>query len=169
MKATVYVLIGALAAAALAGAAPRGISGLGLGFGGVFGDIDDALLDVEADFAVPSYVALGPNLSLGFGDATALAGGLGGRVYFLAKMNYPVQPYMNFGGGIVHLFDVNAFGWSWDADWTGGYVRFGAGTDFDIPNAPMAPYMQMGGLVAFGDGGSLGEFELRGGVRFALW
>jgi hypothetical protein len=168
MKSGFYLLMGLVAAAAAAGAAPHGLSGLGLGFGGAFGDFDDAVLNVEADFAVPPYVALGPDLSLGFGDATALAGGLGGRVYFLAKMNYPVQPYMNFGGGIIHLFDVSYWGWTADADWTGGYIRFGAGTDFDIPNAPMAPYMQMGGLVAFGDG-SAGEFEIRGGVRFALW
>jgi len=168
MRWRVMLVAAAVAAAAYAG--PQGLSGLGVGFGGVFGDLDDGVLHVEADFGVPPYVSLGPEFSLGFGDATAIAVGGGGRVYFLAKYNYPVQPYMAFSGGVAHIFGESYDYW-WgiiDTDWTGGYIRFGAGTDFDIPAAPMAPFFQMGGLVAFGDG-SWGDFEIRGGMRFALW
>ena len=169
MKKTLWFALTVLTAAGVAGAVPRGLSGLGVGFGGVFGDLDDATLNAEADFGLPPYVGLGPELSLGFGDATALAMGAGGRVYFLAKMNYPVQPYMNFGGGVAMVFiDTSDYWWGAHDDWVGGYIRFGMGTDFDIPNAPMAPFFQMGGIVAFGDG-SWSDFELRGGIRFAVW
>jgi hypothetical protein len=120
-----------------------------------------AALGAEYDVAVPSYLAVGPEFTAGFGGGTVVALGAGSRVYFIPNYSYVLQPYFTAGGGYGHVFVE-------DEDWNGGYVRFGGGTDFDIPNAPVAPFFDMGAFMLIAGDGTGTAFLIEGGVRFDL-
>jgi hypothetical protein len=156
---TVLLIMGA---ASVAAALPTGLSGLGVGGGGLFGDGSAGFVQAEFDFAIPPYASLGPEVGGLFGGrTTALFLGGEGRVYFIPNYNIIIQPHAVFGGGVAIDFEG-------DTD-VAGYIQFGGGMDFDVPAAPMAPYFDMGALIGFGGGGSDAAFKLEGGVRFNLW
>ena len=162
MRKSIVTAILVFGAASVAMALPTGLSGLGVGAGGLFGDGSAGFVQAEFDFAVPPYVSLGPEIGAAFGGgATVLMLGMEGRVYFIPNYNIIIQPHAVFGGGVGIDFEG-------DTD-VGGYLQFGGGMDFDIPNAPMAPYFGMGALIGFGGGGLGAAFKLEGGVRFDVW
>jgi hypothetical protein len=163
MRKSIVTALLIIGSAAVAAALPTGLSGLTVGFGGHFGDVDQGRIGTGFDFSLPPYVSLGPELMLGFGDnATLLLLGAETRVYFIPNYRYIIQPHMFAGGGYGHAF------WEGD-DENGGYLHFGGGMDFEIPAAPMAPYFDMGGLILIGGDDTLGEFSIEGGLRFNLW
>jgi hypothetical protein len=152
-----------LGAAAAATAGPH-LSGLGVGFGGHIGDVDQGRIGVQYDFALPPYVSLGPELMLGFGDsATTILLGGESRIYLIPRGNYPVQPHALVGAGFGHISIDTRY---YDASDSGLYLHFGGGTDFDL-KSPITPYFNMGGLVLIADD-SLGMFSIEGGLRIYL-
>ena len=171
MRKSFPVFVVALALAPAAFALPSGLSGLGVGFGGYFGDLDQAYIGGEFDFALPPYVCIGPEIMLGFGDdVTTLLLGAETRIYFIPNYNFIIQPHAAFGGGFAHLFIGDRWhGWpTTGEDQNGGYIHFGGGMDFEIPRAPVTPYFDMGGLLLIRDNTS-GEFDLEGGIRVNVW
>lgn len=165
MRNVFIVVVAAVAvAASVVTALPRGLSNVGVGFGGLFGDGSAGFIQAEYDFALPPYVSLGPELGLLFGDGTALNMGAEARVYFIPHYNIMPQPYAVFGGGLLIAFDR---GPNDDTDVL-GYLQFGAGLDLDLAEGPIVPYFSMGGLVAFGDD-SDAAFKLEGGLRFDIF
>lgn len=162
MRKSLCTLILVLGAASVATALPSGLSGITVGFGGHFGDVDQGRVGGGFDFALPPYVSLGPEIMLGFGDdVTLLLVGAETRIYFIPNYNFIIQPHAFAGGGYLHGFVDNG-------DDNGGYVHFGGGMDFEIPRAPMAPYFDLGGLILIA-GDTAAEFSIEGGVRFNVW
>jgi hypothetical protein len=144
------------------------MAGPSVGFGGLLGD--QAFVGGEIDFASPPYISWGPEAMLAFGGGVGIFGGVAGRVYIIPNYNYLAQPYFVFGGGLAVGFD--------DGDepapppgeedtdvHPGGYVHFGAGTDFDIPKTAIVPYIDLGGLV-FISSETDADFKIEIGVRF---
>lgn len=153
-----------LLAAATAWAGPRGISGPAVGFGGMLGDA--GFLGAELDYALPPYFTWGPEVMIAFGGGVGLFGGAASRVYIIPNYNYLAQPYFAFGGGLAGLFgDDGGRAGEEDDNHIGGYLHFGAGNDFDIPNTKIVPYIDLGGLVFIGDYTDT-VFKLEIGVRF---
>ncbi len=166
MKRVFVIAVAAVAlAAAAATALPTGLSSLAVGFGGQgHAGVSQGRVGGQFDFALPPYVSLGPEIMFGFGNGfMSLAVGAETRVYFAANYDLVVQPQVSFGGGYGGLFDADDY-------FSIGYIHFGGGMDFEIPQAPMAPYFDMGGLIWFDEGGSPWTFfSIEGGVRFDLW
>ncbi len=160
MRKSIGAIILVLGAASIATALPTGLSCLGVGGGGLFGDGSAGFIQGEFDFAIPPYVSLGPEVGVAFGGGTVLMMGAEGRVYFIPNYNIVIQPHAFFGGGVGIDFEG-------ETD-VGGYIQFGGGMDFEIPNNPMAPYFDMGALIGFGDGSDT-AFKLEGGIRFDIW
>jgi len=144
-----------LSAPAFAG--PHGIAGPSVGFGGILGD--QGFVGGEYDFAAPPYFSWGPEAMVVFGGGVSVLGGVAARFYIVPDHDYLVQPYLPFGGGGFVGFP------SGDGDTSGGgYLHFGGGIDFDI-EAPVVPYVDMGGIVFFSDGTGA-DFKIELGVRF---
>ncbi len=163
MKKVLIIAVAAtFAAAAVAAASPTGLSGLGLG-GGIFG-VDSGgiygFIQGEFDFALSPYVSLGPEAGAAFDDhSVAPIVGVEGRVYFIPNYNFIIQPHALFGGGYTRYVGDNAL-----------YLRFGGGTDFEIP---IAPYFDIGALIYIcptSDGGLGGTaaLQLEGGLRLDI-
>ena len=150
-----------MGAVSFATALPSGLSGLGFGGGGIFGNGSAGFIQGEFDFALPPYLSLGPEVGAAFGGGTALFVGAEGRVYFIPNYNFIIQPHALFGGGYSRTFGAAGF--------NAGYIRFGGGMDFEIPRAPIAPYFDMGALIGIGGDGTAGAFQLEGGLRFNIW
>ncbi len=164
---------------------PNGLSGIGVGAGGVFGSAD-GFVQGEFDFGLSPYVSLGPEISFAF-DTKTLMPGCAGRVYFIPKMDFFLQPFASFGGGYYHMFggvEEDEIPWPWwdsaraprpsgpvvmpaATNDDGGYCHFGGGMDFDVLGVA-SPYCDLGCLLAFGDGTSV-YFKLEGGFRFGVW
>ena len=144
-----FVMVLVLAAGALA--APRGLSGLCLGIGA--GGIGDGYVQGEFDFPVSHSVCLGPELALGFGGWMSGYLGGAGRWYFIPD-NAIFQPGLAFSAGLAHAFDNNSDNHPFgdNSGWTGAYFRAAVGCDFDIPNSPVSPYVDLGGMFLAGDG-----------------
>ncbi len=70
-----------------------------------------------------------------------------------------VDPYFYARGGYTRGFGVPGAG-------NGGYARFGGGIPFLL--GTIMPYVEFGGFIAFGGGGSSTAFNLMGGLRFDL-
>lgn len=154
-------LITLFATATASLALPRGLSGLDVGFGGLFGGGTQGFVQGEFDFSAPPYMSFGPEVFFIFGGAEAVAFGGEGRVYFIPTYNFIAQPFASFGGGVGIDFEG-------DTD-VGGFLHFGGGMDIDVPNAPFAPYFDMGAAVSFTGDGSATAFKLEGGLRFDIW
>jgi len=144
------------------------MAGPSVGFGGLLGN--QAFVGGEIDFASPPYISWGPEAMLAFGGGVGIFGGVAGRVYIIPNYNYLVQPYFVFGGGLAVGFDdgdePEPDPGEEDTDvHPGGYIHFGAGTDFDIPKTAIAPYIDLGGLVFISDYTDA-DFKIEIGVRF---
>jgi hypothetical protein len=151
-------------AAATAWAGPRGISGPAVGFGGMLGDA--GFLGAELDYAVSPYFTWGPEVMIAFGGGVGVFGGAASRVYVIPNYNYLAQPYFAFGGGLAGLFgDDDRQGRDEDDNHVGGYLHFGAGNDFDIPETKIVPYVDLGALVFISDYTDT-VFKIEIGVRF---
>lgn len=166
-SATVLTL---LVTASAAWALPHGIAGPAVGFGGLLGDM--AFVGAEYDFAHPPYVTWGPEAMLAFGGGVGIFGGAAARVYVIPNYNYLAQPYFPFGAGFGIIFDGDGDGKKEeeaDDDDThpGGYIHFGVGNDFDIPNTAIVPYIDLGALV-FISGDVDAVFKIEIGVRFGM-
>jgi hypothetical protein len=169
LKNKVTALVLALAASAAWGI-PNGISGPAVGFGGVLGDM--AFVGGEYDFAYPPYITWGPEAMLAFGGGVGIMGGVAGRVYIIPNYNYLAQPYFAGGAGFGVLFDDDGEAQpppgEEDKDThPGGYIHFGAGNDFDIPNTAIVPYIDLGGLVFISDNTDA-YFKIEIGIRFGM-
>jgi hypothetical protein len=157
---------------------PTGLSSLGFGYGRAYaGDISQlrqVRLGGQLDFALPPYVSLGPKITFGFGDPfSSLTVGAETRIYFIPKYDLVVQPHALVGGGYGIVFDLEvqphaSVGGGYESAFK-GYIHFGGGMDFEIPQALMAPYFDMGGLIWIGPGWSETLFSIEGGVRFDVW
>lgn len=170
-KLLVCVLVG-LTCAAAALAAPRGLSGLSVGIGA--GGVGDGYIQGEYDFTLSRYVCLGPELALGFGGVTGLYAGAAGRFYVIPDLHPIFQPDIAFGAGLAHAFDgggdaPNPHGGDTGGggSWTGAYIRFAFGCDFDIPRSPVSPYLDLGGIFLAGDG-SDADFNVEAGIRISM-
>jgi len=164
MRNRVIAVVLALAAAAVpALAAPHGLSGLSVGIGA--GGLTDGFIQAEYDFILSRYVCLGPELMLGFGGAGAIYGGAAGRFYVIPDTHPVFQPHMAFGAGLAHRFDKGDT--DRDEGKTGAYINLAFGCDFDIPQSPVSPYLDLGGLFFAGDD-SDADFKVEIGARFAL-
>jgi len=166
MLRTVVCLAAALSAPALA--LPRGLAGPSVGFGGILGD--QGFVGGELDFAAPPYVSWGPEAMVAFGGGVGILGGVAGRFYLIPNYNYLVQPYLPFGGGGFVYFTSDGDDTPHDpgggTETTGGgYLHFGGGTDFDIPETPIVPYADLGAIVFIGSGTGA-AFKIEVGVRF---
>lgn len=150
-------------AAASALAAPHGLSGLSVGIGA--GGITDGFVQGEYDFILSPYVCLGPELALGFGGGGAIYAGAAGRFYVIPDTHPIFQPHLAFGLGLAHRFDKDDT--KGDETTTGAYINFAFGCDFDIPQSPVSPYLDMGGLFFAGED-SDASFKVEIGVRFAI-
>ena len=150
-------------AAASALAAPHGLSGLSVGIGA--GGITDGFVQGEYDFILSPYVCLGPELALGFGGGGAIYAGAAGRFYVIPDTHPIFQPHLAFGLGLAHGF--NNKDTDRDEGKTGAYINFAFGCDFDIPQSPVSPYLDMGGLFFAGED-SDASFKVEIGVRFAI-
>ena len=145
---------------------PHGIAGPAVGFGGLLGDM--GFIGGELNFAQPPYISWGPEAMLAFGGGVAVFGGAEGRVYIIPNYNYLAQPYFAFGGGFGAKFDDDGGRNEEEADGDthiGGYIHFGVGNDFDIPDTPIVPYIDLGGLVFISDDTDA-LFKIEIGVRF---
>jgi len=160
MRKVLYAVFVLTATAALG--LPKGLSGLGVNFGGMFGDVDDGIVGCEFDFGLPPYVAIGPEFNLGFGDATVILAGAETRIYFMPQYKFIIQPNALIGGGFGHAIIEDA------EDSSGGYIHFGGGMDFDLPQGPITPFFDVGGIIAIGSD-TLAMFALEGGIRVAVW
>jgi len=149
--------------AASALAAPHGLSGLSVGIGA--GGITDGFVQGEYDFILSPYVCLGPELALGFGGGGAIYAGAAGRFYVIPDVHPIFQPHLAFGLGLAHGFDNKDT--KGDEGKTGAYVNFAFGCDFDIPQSPVSPYLDLGGLFFAGED-SDATFKVEIGVRFAI-
>ncbi len=164
----VVTVIAGLSVSAFAG--PHGMAGPSVGFGGILGD--QGFIGGEYDFPAPPYFSWGPEAMLAFGGGVGILGGVGARFYVIPDYNYLVQPYLPFGGGGFVFFASDGGGGAPPGTGDGGgnttgggYLHFGAGTDFDIPRAPIVPYIDMGAIVFIsGDTGAAFKIEL--GLRF---
>ena len=156
-----------LAWATAAAALPTGLSGTTFGFGGIWGGwYDDAIVSAEADFRVSPYFGLGPEVYAGFGAADGIGFGAEGRVYFLPNYDIVPQPYLGVGGGFWMTFeDTSTF---WEEGGEGGYIHFAGGLDADIPQAPIAPFFELGGFIAIGEE-TESFFKLETGIRIGAW
>lgn len=164
MRKGTIALILFLAAAATATALPTGLSGLSFGVGA--GGLTDGYIQGEFDFMLSPYICLGPELGMGFGDGGAIFAGAAGRFYVIPTYNYVAQPHMTFGAGIAHQFeDEDSVR---EEERTGGYITFGAGCDFDIPQSPVTPYLDLGGFFFAGED-SEAAFKIEIGVRFNIF
>lgn len=140
-----------------------GSSGLRLGGGGIFG-LDSGrnygFVQGEYDFTLSPWVSLGPEAGAAFDDhSVAPIVGVEGRVYLIPNYNFIIQPHALFGGGYTRYVGDNAL-----------YLRFGGGTDFEIP---IRPYFDIGVSIYISptsDGGlgAAAALQLEGGVRFDL-
>jgi hypothetical protein len=153
-----------LAMAGTAAALPAGLSGLSFGVGA--GALTDGYIQAEFDFMLSPYVCLGPELGMGFGDGGAIFAGAAGRFYVIPDYNYVAQPHMTFGAGIAHQFEDDDT--VREEERTGGYISFGAGCDFDIPQSPVTPYLDLGGFFFAGED-SEAEFKIEIGARFNIF
>ncbi len=157
-------------AASTAWAIPHGIAGPSVGFGGLLGDM--GFIGGELNFARPPYVSWGPEAMLAFGGGVAVFGGVEGRVYVIPNYNYLAQPYFAFGGGFGAKFDDDGDDQQPepaedDDTHIGGYIHFGVGNDFDIPNTPIVPFIDLGGFVFISDKTDA-LFKIEIGVRFGM-
>lgn len=158
-------------AASAAWAVPHGIAGPSVGFGGLLGDM--GFIGGELNFASPPYISWGPEAMLAFGGGVAVFGGVEGRVYIIPNYNYLAQPYFAFGGGFGAKFDDDGGDQNQpepadDNDThIGGYIHFGVGNDFDIPNTPIVPFIDLGGFVFISDKTDA-LFKIEIGVRFGM-
>jgi hypothetical protein len=169
---TGIVIAATLAAAAGASAVPHGLAGPSVGFGGLLGDM--GFVGGEYDYAKPPYFGYGPEAMLAFGGGGVgiLAGGEA-RIYIIPNYNYLAQPYFQFGGGFGAIFTGDGdggLGQPQPADGggdthVGGYIHFGVGNDFDIPDTIMVPYIDLGGLVFISDKTDA-VFKIEIGMRF---
>jgi hypothetical protein len=166
-----YITIALVTTAAAAWGIPHGIAGPAVGFGGLLGDM--GFIGGELNFARPPYISWGPEAMLAFGGGVAVFGGAEGRVYIIPNYNYLAQPYFAFGGGFGAKFDDDGGDpkkpeQADDNDThIGGYIHFGVGNDFDIPNTPIVPYIDLGGLVFISDKTDA-LFKIEIGVRFGM-
>jgi len=158
-------------AAALAAPAfpvPDGLAGPSVGFGGILGD--QGFVGGELDFGAPPSFSWGPEAMLAFGGGVGILGGVAGRFYIIPNYDYLVQPYLPFGGGGFVYFTNDGDDTPHDpgggTETTGGgYLHFGGGTDFDIPETPIVPYIDLGALVYI-SGDTSAAFKIEIGVRF---
>ena len=145
-------------------AIPLGISGLSVGIAA--GGLTSGYLTAEYNFEISKYVCVGPELGLGFGKSIAIYAGGAGRLYVIPDTHEIFQPHLAFGVGFGHRFE--------DEDertirpaMTGAYITAGPGCDFDIPNSPVSPYIDLGGFFFFGDE-SDSDFKAEIGIRVDL-
>jgi hypothetical protein len=164
MRKSAIALVLLVAAAGTGVALPAGLSGLSFGVGA--GGMTDGYIQAEFDFMVSQYVCLGPELGMGFGDGGAIFAGAAGRFYVIPDYNYVAQPHMTFGAGIAHQFENEDS--AREEERTGGYIAFGAGCDFDIPQSPVTPYLDLGGFF-FAGKDSDADFKIEIGVRFNIF
>ena len=163
-----YITVLLVIAASAAWGIPHGISGPAVGFGGMLGDM--AYVGGEYDFGYPPYLTWGPEFMLAFGGGVGIFGGVAGRVYVIPNYNYLAQPYFAGGVGFGVLFDDDGRREEeTDDDDThpGGYVHFGVGNDFDIPDTAIVPYIDLGGLVFISDKPDA-YFKIEVGIRFGM-
>jgi hypothetical protein len=153
-----------LGAAAAALAVPHGLSGVSFGVGAP--GLADVYMVGEIDLRLSDFVCLGWELGMGFGHGGVAFAGAAGRFYVIPHYDYVTQPYMSFGGGIARRFDDKDS--AEDEESTGGYITFGAGTDFDIPDSPVSPYLDLGGHFFAGDE-SEAAFKIEIGARFNVF
>jgi hypothetical protein len=158
---TIFAIV---ASATGAAAAPAGLSGPSVGIGG--GGLTDGFIQGEYDFTLSRYVCLGPELMLGFGSI-AIYGGVAGRYYVIPDLHPIFQPHLVFGAGAAHRFDDGEGPEDRDNSATAAYIDFAFGCDFDIPQSPVSPYLDLGGLFFIGDP-SDADFKIELGVRFAM-
>jgi len=168
VKRLAIVVVLTVAAGAALGL-PRGLSGATVGFGGLLGDM--GFVGGELDYAKPPYIGWGPEVMLAFGGGVAVFAGAEGRVYIIPNYNYLAQPYFEFGGGFAAAFASGDGGQgkaTGNDTHIGGYLHFGAGNDFDIPDTKIVPFIDLGGQVMISDVTST-VFKLEVGVRFDTW
>lgn len=161
-KNTATVLL-ILAAASAATASPLGLSGFSAGIGA--GGLTDGYIQGEYDFTLSQYICLGPEFILGFGGGGALYAGCAGRFYVIPDFHEIFQPHLAFGVGVAHGFDKEDT--NPDEGKTGVYINFAPGCDFDIPKAPISPYVDLGGLFFAGDD-TEADFKVEVGARFNI-
>jgi hypothetical protein len=163
MRKCVIIPFAITAAAAAAMAAPSGLSGFSVGIGA--GGLTDGFIQGEYDYTLSQYVCLGPEVMLGFGGGGAIYGGAAGRFYVIPDEHPIFQPHLAFGLGLAHGF--NKKDTKRDEGKTGAYINFAFGCDFDIPQSPVSPYLDLGGLF-FAGTDSDASFKVEVGVRFAI-
>lgn len=163
MRKRIVTILIVLAAASAATAAPRGLSGFSVGIGA--GGLTTGYIQGEYDFTLSPYVCLGPEAAVGFGDAGALYAGCAGRYYLIPDLHPIFQLHLPFGAGAAIGFDKDET--RGDEGGAGIYLHFGFGCDFDIPQAPISPYLDFGGFFVAGDA-SDADFKVEIGVRFAI-
>lgn len=163
MKMVLIIVVAATLAASAATAEPTGLSGLGLGMGGQFtGGVSQGRLGGQFDFELSPYVSLGPEIMFSYGDGfPSMTVGAETRIYFIPKYDLNIQPHALAGGGYGGLF-ANGGHISF------GYIHAGGGMDFDVPETPMAPYFDAGGLFWIG-AGAAAWFSVEGGIRLDVW
>ena len=163
MRKSIVTTLFVLAAASAAIAAPRGLSGLSVGIGA--GGLTTGYIQGEYDFTLSQYVCLGPEVAIGFGGPGALYGGCAGRYYVIPDLHPIFQPHLAFGAGAAIGFDDDK---NRGDDGGGGiYLHFAFGCDFDIPRAPISPYLDFGGFFVAGSA-SAATFKVEIGARFAI-
>jgi hypothetical protein len=131
------------------------------------GGFEDGYFQGEFDFRLSPYVCLGPEIGYGFGGPGVFFAGAAGRLYFIPQMDTVPQPHLAFGGGIAQYFSDPDREWHKE-DEAGVYFTFAPGCDFEIPQTPIAPYADMGGVFYLGDH-SDASFRLEFGIRFGAW
>jgi hypothetical protein len=145
---------------------PNGLSGFTLAAGG--GGPSDGYVSGGYSFVLGPYFCGGPEIGAGFGGGSSFFVGGAGRFYLLRALSPVAQPHLLFGGGLAVADDET----SADGADTGAYLRFGAGLDVDVPQAPVSPFFDAGAFAFTARDPEVG-FIIGGGLRVnvsrALW
>lgn len=150
-------LITLFATATASLALPRGLSGFSLGFGAIFPDYSPGLIQVEYDYGITSFLSLGPEFYLII-DHFMVGGGAEAKVYVIPHLNSVVQPFGSFGGyGAVSVQNILGFIL---------HSHFGIGTDIDVPNSKISPYLDASTGYSVTGGGNEFTHKVEAGIRF---
>lgn len=161
------------------GRRPRGLSGLSFSGGAVSAESKiSGAARVGGSFYLSDYFTLGPAIEVLFNsDGTGLYGLASARIYFIPYTHPIVKPYFQFEAGVgsaTVYVQEGPFFWNTRKTTAFSYTAGGSiGMDFDIPNAVVTPYFDVGGLVAVASYHGATDSAFGGsanlGCRLYLW
>jgi len=175
MTSTWIIRAAAVAAVAVVPAAWPLANGLsGVTFTGGVGGPSHGYVSGEYSFPIGLYMCLGPELGAGFGNGGAIFFGGAGRLYLNRGGGSAIQPHLYLSGGLATANDEGATVDPNPTDRadTGGFIKFGAGCDLDIPESPIGPFLNLGAFYFPSREPAVG-FIFGAGIRLnvgrALW